>query len=260
VLVPVAGHERTDDSKSERVGHRVSSGIDWNSGGQQPFTRIGLSPADGERSLTRSGAGSGTLRVNLRWNQSEEPRRGGARVLRRRLDPGPSQGAASGPKVDLDLGCLYQFTDGQRGTVQAAGNRNGDFARPPYVRLDRDDRTGSSTGENLFINMDHNAHFQRLLIFVLLAGGADDLTKVGAAVTLYPTSGPALELRLEAPLSGATAGGGKAKSCAAVLIQRAGTEFTLKTEARFFPGFQSEIDKAYSWGLRWAPGPGKVRI
>jgi tellurite resistance protein TerA len=237
------------------------SGIDWNSGGQAPFTRIALSPADADRSLSRSGAGSGTLRVNLRWNQSEEQRRP-ARGLRRRLDAGPSQGAASGPKVDLDLGCLYQFTDGQKGVVQAAGTRHGDFARPPYVRLDRDDRTGSSTGENLFINMDHNAHFQRLLIFVLLAGGADDLTKVGAAVTFYPTSGPALELRLDTPAATGTTstGGGKPKSCAAVVIQRTGTEFMLKTQARFFPGFQSEIDKAYAWGLHWAPGPGKVRI
>ena len=235
------------------------SGIDWNSGGQAPFTRIALAPADGDRSLARSGAGSGTLRVNLRWNNSEDPRRGGGRATRRRLDPGLQQSAGSGPKVDLDLGCLYQFTDGQRGTVQAAGARHGDFARPPYVRLDRDDRTGSSTGENLFINMDHSAHFQRLLIFVLLAGGSDDLTRVGAAVTLYPTSGPALELRLDAPSPGGGTGG-RAKSCAAVLIQRAGTEFMLKTEAKFFAGYQSEIDKAYAWGLHWAPGPGKVRI
>jgi tellurite resistance protein TerA len=232
------------------------SGIDWNSGGQAPFTRIALSPSDADRSLARSGAGSGTLRVNLRWNQSEDQRRGVARGLRRRLDPNPAQGVASGPKVDLDLGCLYQFTDGQKGVVQAAGNRHGDFARPPYVRLDRDDRTGSSTGENLFINMDHSAHFQRLLIFVLLAGGSDDLTRVGAAITLYPTSGPALELRLDAPATTAA----KAKSCAAVVIQRSGTEFMLKTQARFFPGYQSEIDKAYGWGLRWAAGPGKVRI
>ena len=236
------------------------SGIDWNSGGQQPFTRIGLSPADGDRSLSRSGASSGTLRVNLRWSATED-RRGGVRSLRRRLDPSPTQGVSSGPKVDLDLGCLYQFTDGQRGVVQAAGARHGDFARPPYVRLDRDDRTGSSTGENLFISMDHSAHFQRLLIFVLLAGGADDITKVGAAVTLYPTSGPALELRLDgSPGSASGSAGGRSKSCAAVLIQRTGTEFALKTEAKYFPGFQSEIDKAYNWGLHWAPGPGKVRI
>jgi len=235
------------------------SGIDWNSGGQAPFTRVGLSPVDPDRSLSRSGAGSGTLRVNLRWSSTDE-RRGGVRSLRRRLDPGPTQGVSSGPKVDLDLGCLYQFTDGQRGVVQAAGARHGDFARPPYVRLDRDDRTGSSTGENLFINMDHSAHFQRLLIFVLLAGGADDLTKVGATLTLYPTSGPALELRLDGATAASSAAPGRAKSCAAVVIQRTGTEFMLKTEAKFFPGFQSEIDKSYAWGLHWAPGPGKVRI
>ena len=238
------------------------SGIDWNTGGQAPFTRIGLSSTEPERSLARSRAGSGTLRVNLRWSNPEELRgRGGARVLRRRLDPTPNtQGSASGPKVDLDLGCLYQFTDGQRGVVQAAGARHGNFARPPYVRLDRDDRTGSSTGENLFINMDHSAHFQRLLIFVLLAGGADDLTKVGATVTLYPSSGPALELRLDGATAAPSAAPGRAKSCAAVVIQRTGTEFMLKTEAKFFPGFQSEIDKSYAWGLHWAPGPGKVRI
>jgi tellurite resistance protein TerA len=242
----------------EGVGTGVS-GIDWNSGGQAPFTRVALSPADGDRSLSRSGAATGTLRVNLRWSSADE-RRGGVRALRRRLDPGPTQGASSGPKVDLDLGCLYQFTDGQRGVVQAAGTRNGDFARPPYVRLDRDDRTGSSTGENLFINMDHSAHFQRLLIFVLLAGGAEDLARVGAVVTLYPTSGPALELRLDPSNVGPTAAPGRAKSCAAVVIQRSGSEFVLKTEAKFFPGYQSEIDKSYAWGLNWAPGPGKVRI
>lgn len=230
------------------------SGIDWNSGGQAPFSRIGLTPGDGERSLSRSGAGSGTLRVNLRWSP-DQPRGAAGRAMRRRLDPSPAQGVGQGPKIDLDLGCLYQFTDGQRGTVQAAGTRHGDFARPPYVRLDRDDRTGSSTGENLFINMDHSAHFQRLLIFVLLAGGADDITQVSAAVTLYPTSGPAMELRLNGPSPVSLP-----KSCAAVLIQRSGPDFALRTEARYFSGFQSEIDKAYGWGLHWAPGPGKVRI
>jgi tellurite resistance protein TerA len=247
------------DEPSEEVGTDVS-GIDWNTGGQQPFTRIALTSADPDRSLSRSGAGSGTLRVNLRWSNPEELRRGGVRVLRRRLDPDGTQGSAAGPKVDLDLGCLYQFTDGQRGVVQAAGARHGNFARPPYVRLDRDDRTGSSTGENLFISMDQSAHFERLLIFVLLAGGAEDLTKVGAVITLYPTSGPALELRLDGQSSLAPVTGGRYKSCAAVLIRRQGTEFMLKTESKFYPGYQSEIDKAYAWGLHWAPGPGKVRI
>lgn len=230
------------------------SGIDWNSGGQAPFSRVGLSAAAGDIPLSRIGAASGTLRVNLRWSGPEDAG-GRGRPFRRRIEPALGAGGAAGPKVDLDLGCLYQFTDGQRGVVQAAGQRNGDFARPPYIRLDRDDRTGSSTGENLFVNMDHSGHFQRVLIFVLLAGGSDDLTKVGATLTLYPSSGPALSLNLDR--QGTTS---KARSCAAVLIQRGGAEFALRTEAKYFPGYQSEIDAAYGWGLHWAPGPGKVRI
>ena len=228
------------------------SGIDWNTGGQAPFDRVRLSAAAGEIPMSRLGAASGTLRVNLRWSGPEDG--GGRGPFRRRIEPTAALGVAAGPKVDLDLGCLYQFTDGQRGVVQAAGQRNGDFARPPYIRLDRDDRTGSSTGENLFVNMDHSGHFQRVLIFVLLAGGSDDLTKVGAALTLYPTNGPALGLRLDGQ------GPAKAKSCAAVLIQRSGAEFALRTETKYFGGYQSDIDAAYSWGLHWAPGPGKVRI
>jgi uncharacterized protein involved in tellurium resistance len=152
--------------------------------------------------------------------------------------------------VDLDLGCLYQFTDGRRGVIQAVGRRSGDYARAPFIRLDRDDRIGSSTGENIFVNMDQSAHFQRILIFVMVAGGSDDLTRTGATVTVYPTAGPALEIRLEGP-----SGLNRARSCAVAQIKRQGPEIIVKRELRYFTGFQSEIDAAYGWGLHWGPGP-----
>ena len=229
------------------------SGIDWSTGGQAPFSRVGLNSTTGEVPLSRLGAGTGTLRVNLRWSGPDDAS-GRNKRFGRRIEPVAAGGGGRSPMVDLDLGCLYQFTDGQRGVVQAAGQRNGDFNRPPYIRLDRDDRIGSSTGENLFVNMDHSGHFQRLLIFVLVAGGSEDLARVGATLTLYPTNGPALNLRLDGPATPT-----RAKSCAAVLIQRTGAEFVLRADTRYFPGYQSEIDAAYGWGLHWAPGPGKVR-
>jgi tellurite resistance protein TerA len=188
--------------------------------------------------------------VNLRWSNPDDCAAAECADCAAGWTPARPRAWPQGPKVDLDLGCLYQFTDGQRGVVQAAGARHGDFARPPYVRLDRDDRTGSSTGENLFINMDHSAHFQRLLIFVLLAGGADDLTKLGAVLTLYPTSGPALELRLD---------GSPPPPPPQELRRRHDPAHRHRVHAqdrgKFFPGYQSEIDKAYAWGLHWAPGP-----
>jgi tellurite resistance protein TerA len=186
---------------------------------------------------------AGALRVSLRWDPGA--RAGGSGPLRRGVG---LRRADSG--VNLDLGCLYQFTDGQRGVIQAVGRRSGDYARVPFIRLDRDDRVGSSAGENIFINMDQSAHFQRILIFVMVAGGTDDLTRVGASVTIYPTTGPALEVRLEGSPT-------RARSCAVAQIRRRGPEMVVHRELRYFSGYQSEIDKYYNWGLHWGPGPGK---
>lgn len=226
------------------------TGIDWSGGGEAPFSRIGMSAAANEVSLSQYGATAGTLRINLRWNTAA----GGARTGRRNLlgKRADVPGADLNHPVDLDLGCLYQFTDGQRGVIQAVGRRSGDYARAPYIRLDRDDRIGSSTGENIFVNMDQSAHFQRILIFVMVAGGTDDLTGTGAAVTVYPTAGPALEIRLEGP-----SGLPRARSCAVAQIHRKGPDMVVRREVRYFPGYQSEIDAAFTWGLNWGPGPGK---
>jgi tellurite resistance protein TerA len=231
------------------------AGIDWSAGGEAPFRRIGMSATTNQVSLTQQGAIAGTLRVNLRWNPSAGGgNRAGRRGLlaARRADPAGSDTARS---VDLDLGCLYEFTDGQRGVVQAVGRRSGDYARAPFIRLDRDDRIGSSTGENIFINMDQSAHFARILIFAMVAGGTDDLTRTGASVTIYPTAGPALEFRLE---SATTPTVTRTRSCAVAQIRRQGTEIVVHRELRYFPGYQSEIDRAYNWGLRWAPGGAKA--
>lgn len=235
------------------------SGIDWSGGGEAPFSRIGMSTATSEVSLTQHGAIAGTLRVNLRWNTTaggtsaagRAGRRGLLAAARKSDAPGVDQGRG----IDLDLGCLYQFTDGQRGVIQAVGRRSGDYARAPFIRLDRDDRIGSSTGENIFINMDQSAHFQRILIFVMVAGGTDDLTRSGAAVTIYPTAGPALEIRLEGTTPGAPS---RTRSCAVAQIRRQGPEIVVHRELRYFSGYQSEIDKFYNWGLNWGPGPGKA--
>jgi tellurite resistance protein TerA len=230
------------------------AGIDWSSGGEAPFSRIGMSATANEVSLTRHGAVAGTLRVNLRWTAAATSGSGG-RAGRRGLLPRKPDAVATDPNrvVDLDLGCLYQFTDGQRGVIQAVGRRSGDYARAPFIRLDRDDRIGSSTGENIFVNMDQSAHFQRILIFVMVAGGSDDITKTAATVTIYPTAGPALEIRLEGP-----SGLSRARSCAVAQIRRQGPEIVVRRELRYFSGFQSEIDAAYGWGLHWGPGPGKA--
>ncbi|MFD0637739.1 hypothetical protein ACFQ9X_45465 [Catenulispora yoronensis] len=108
----------------------------------------------------------------------------GLKLSSRRLEPPP---ISHGRLVDLDLGCLYEFTAGQRGVVQALGHRRGDFERPPYIRLDQDDRSGSAIGENLFINLDHADELSRVLVFVFAYQGAFD--GANAKVTFHPATG-----------------------------------------------------------------------
>jgi tellurite resistance protein TerA len=62
--------------------------------------------------------------------------------------------------VDVDLGVLYELKRGfnKKGVVQALGNSFGSLTSKPYIALDRDDRTGATSGETL------RAHYRPLWI------------------------------------------------------------------------------------------------
>lgn len=98
-------------------------------------------------SLAKQGALSGNLRVNLSWRMRTSDIEGRSRQSGRLLRPlklfqpeavqAHTQGMVN---VDLDLGCMYELTDGTKGVVQPLGNLLGDLNGPPYIRLSGDDR------------------------------------------------------------------------------------------------------------------------
>ncbi len=101
-------------------------------------------------------SGLGEILVNLNWN-AKPAKKGLLGTLF-----GGSQG------IDLDLGCLYELKDGQKGAVQALGNGFGALNRPPYIALDGDDRTGAAAaGENLRINGDQIGNIKGFLSILL---------------------------------------------------------------------------------------------
>lgn len=205
-------------------------------------------------SLTKQGAASGNLRVNLSWRMRTSDiggytKRGG--LLR---NPGslfkPEIVQAQGPavvKIDLDLACMYELKDGSKGVVQPLGNFLGDINSPPYVKLSGDDRFGGTSGETIYINLDHRDEFKRLLVFVYIYDGTPAFDRTHAVVTLYPSNGPRLEIGLDerAP---------QARSCAVLLIENVKGELVVRREVRYVYGFQAELDRLYGWGLHWGPG------
>ncbi len=68
-------------------------------------------------SLTKHGGSRGVLAINLNWD-AKPPEKGFFKKY---------------TQLDLDLGCLYEFSDGSKGVVQALGNAfvAGQPVRPP---------------------------------------------------------------------------------------------------------------------------------
>ncbi|KUJ66368.1 Tellurium resistance [Streptomyces albus subsp. albus] len=207
-------------------------------------------------SLTKQGAASGNLRINLSWRMRtsdfDAGRRGLSQTLRhplRKFKPEvPSaQGSLAMVNVDLDLACMYELENGGKGVVQPLGDFLGSLNSAPYVQLSGDDRFGSGSGETIFINMDHKDDIKRLLVFVYIYDGTPAFDRTHAKLTLYPSNGPRIEISLDerAP---------EARSCAVLMIEKVKDEILVRREVKYVYGFQSELDRLYGWGLQWGRG------
>jgi tellurite resistance protein TerA len=200
--------------------------------------KVVLTKAAPTVSLTKQGSAGGTMRVNLNWNARPPQERGG-------LFKRP---AAS---LDLDLGCLYEFTDGTKGVVQALGNAF--TARPRGVSsnviwLDGDDRSGTNAaGENLFIDLANADKIKRIMVFALIYEGAANWAAAEGVVTLFPASGPQIEVRLDDPRDGA-------RICGIALLESNGGDLTVRREVNYLNGAQRVLDEAYGWGMNWTAG------
>ncbi|MFG1929932.1 Tellurium resistance [Mycobacterium sp. NPDC048908] len=189
------------------------------------LSKIQLTKSAPRISLTKAGERQGIMRVNLNWNPGRH-----------------------GRAVDLDLGCLYELSTGEKGVIQALGNAFGSDIRSPYIALDGDDRTGAATGgENMRINLEVPERFRRILIFAMIYEGAPNWAAVDGVVTMYPTSGPQVEVRMDSPNNGA-------RICAIAQVYYAEGALHVNREVQYINGSQSTLDRAYDWGMRWTKG------
>ncbi|MFC5633269.1 TerD family protein [Streptomyces bullii] len=208
------------------------------------LTKVTLTKAAPSVSLTKQGGTSGALRVNLNW-QVRKQFSGWAGTFGRP--------AATHSDLDLDLGALYELTDGSKGVVQALGNTFGALHQPPYIHLDGDDRTGAvETGENLTVNLDHLHAFRRILVFVTIYEGARSFADLNATVTLTPQHGAPIDFSLDECTV-------PSPVCALALITNTGGDLVVQREARYLVpergvSPQRTVDHAYGWGMNWTPG------
>lgn len=199
------------------------------------LNKIELTKKGQSINLEKKSAALGEIVVNLNWNQQQT---GG--FLSKLM------GKNSG--IDLDLGCLYELTDGTKGSVQALGNSFGALQKAPFIQLDGDDRTGVvSGGENLRINGNEVARIKRLVVYTFIYEGAANWAQADGVVTLKYPGGQDIEVRLNE--SRANLG-----MCAIAMIENVKNEtFKVERLVEYFDGHQS-LDRAYGWGMQWRTG------
>jgi tellurite resistance protein TerA len=187
----------------------------------------------GQKVELRKDTGSGQpIRVNLNWRQPA-PAKGG--LLKQR----PAA-------IDLDLGCLFELADGRTGAVQALGNSFGSIESPPYVQLDKDDRSGQATdGENLFINGARAADIRRVLVYAFIYEGVARWSEADAIVTIHPPSGEPVQIRLDEHADGTG-------MCGICLIE-GGQTLSVERQVVYVAGHRN-LDERFGWGLSWKHG------
>lgn len=209
-------------------------------GGGVSLSKVTLTKSAPSISLKKGGGGSGQLRVNLQWSTGAAPAKKG---LFSKLTGGGGGG------VDLDLACLWEFTDGSKGVVQALGNAfQAPYQGAPIIRLDGDDRSGSNVGgENMFIDLSRIDEIRRILVFTFIYEGTPNWASADGVVTLFPTAGPEIEVRLDESDPGSP-------TCVIALLENRGGELVVNREVRYIRGGQADVDRAYGWGMEWARG------
>jgi tellurite resistance protein TerA len=208
-------------------------------GGGVSLSKVTLTKSAPSVSLTKQGSAGGQLRINLQWSSGAAPQKKG---LFGRLTGG-------GGGIDLDLACLWEFTDGSKGVVQALGNAfQAPYRGAPIIRLDGDDRSGSAVGgENMFIDLSRINEIRRILVFTFIYEGVPNWASADGVVTLHPAAGPEIEVRLDESDPGSP-------TCVIAMLENRGGELVVQREVRYIRGGQADVDRAYGWGMEWARG------
>ena len=177
----------------------------------------------------------GEILVNLNWNAKP-------------VKQGFFKSLMGAQGIDLDLGCLYELKDGQKGAVQALGNAFGSLGRAPFIALDGDDRTGAAVaGENLRINGNEISNIKRILVYTFIYEGVANWQQANATVTIQYPGAEDLVVEMDSYPS-------VDKMCGLALLENINDEtFSVEKIIQFYPGHEA-LDRAFDWGMTWKAG------
>lgn len=181
----------------------------------------------------QKGGNQDPIHINLNWDNPNAGKKVGLFGL-----GGPA------PAPDLDLGCMFRMATGEKGVIQPLGERFGSRHAPPYIYLDKDDRTGaSSDGENLYIMRPDL--IDMVVVFALIYEGTANFSTVHGRLTIK-NKGQEIFIPLNNPDPRQT-------FCAICLIQKRGDSVEITKEERYYMDHE-QCDNHFGFGFRWVAG------
>ena len=193
------------------------------------LSKVTLEKAGQTVSLEKRGTSFGEITINLNWSRGRKGFFGG------------------GSAIDLDLGCLFELADGQKGVVQALGNAFGAFNQLPYIALSGDDRTGDvSQGETIRVNGAQWSQVRRIAVFANIYDGVPNWQQTDGVVLVTMPDQPPIEVRM-------TEGRNDRRLCGIALIENDAGRLKVTRLVEYVRD-QQVLDEKLGWGLRWVAG------
>ena len=194
-------------------------------------------------SLDKKIASKGEIIINLNWKHAAST---SGLFSIRKVDKSKS--------IDLDIGCLYELSDGKRGSIQALGNKFGSLNNAPYISLDKDDRTGDAPeGENLRVNTAKISQIRRILVYTFIYEGVNNWQEADGVITIKCPGTPEVIIKLDEYDTNKI-------MCALAMLENVNNEtFSVEKIIRFFDGHIS-LDNAFNWGLKWVHGTKSLQV
>ena len=187
---------------------------------------------DKQKLSLKKGGGQQPIHINLNWDRPNTS--GFGRFF-----------GSNAKNPDLDLGCMYRLADGSRRVIQPLGKNFGARNKPPYIHLDKDDRSGAARdGENLYLYRPDL--IDTVMVFALIYEGSQNFTTVNGRLTIRDQSGNEIFIKLNNPDP-------KHTFCAICTIKKVGQSIVITKEERYFVGHRY-ADKHYGFGFRWTKG------
>lgn len=150
--------------------------------------------------------------------------------------------------IDLDIGCLYELKNGNRGAIQAFGDMYGALDEEPFIKLSGDERTGEAEGEDELIKVNGKRwdEFKRIVIYIYIYEGAENWETVQPQIQVRVPEEKPMVVTLKARRE-------ELALCAVAGLENVRGGIKMTNYLEYFPG-HAEMDRAFGFGLEWADG------